>query len=442
MTQKVRVARRIRMSDGMGGASERYSTVIQNYWTRIWADHHLERERIEPGEAAKNPTHLAVGARAVNGKSINLMDRFIDEENNEVYDVVGVRRPKDFSGYGLVSTYTLRIVKDACELMAEGSLPAEMTGGTTGEGGAGGGSETHLILRHFEVSDLENIRLGSVDYGSYDGFVYGHSDQEQETVSSLIDTGKLHFFYVNIMEFPPDAFSDPWFDFWRDEIRDGLGAGLENPSGDPAIFKHYPDCTIRRLVDWSKINAAARLTIANKLFSLAPRSGLFLDQAWLDSTPEYFFCTPSGSGSPCPACPEGATYESILASKWPLWQASIFAFYELCDQMAAGGNRWVIKNGEHRMVGSPAQKVPRPIFYENSAANGLEAPPRLQNSIAGWREHPRNVLSIIVPDEPSLATVLAAWDESGGWISFTGPEASDPDAQAAYVAAGAIKAVH
>lgn len=445
--QVVQVQRRRTVRDQMGGVSERFETIVPRYWVRLLPYQHSERERIEPGEQAVDGSHVALGARTLNGMTVMVGDRFYDEANNELYHVKGVRRPIAISSYNVgMVRYKLQIIKDVpCPSVGvDASLPASLP--VTSSGGNGGGvdtGETHLILRHFEVVDMANIESGAVDYGSYDGFVYDHVGIQEDVVQSLIVQGKRAFRYYEVMTFPPATLHDPWWDWWRAQGQVLWKVGLVNGSDDPGVFRYSgAGCLDQQFVDWSLIGAGERQIIADKMFELAPNAGFFLDQAWVKESPDFFFADPaSGGAGGCGACAYCATYASIPASKWPDWQASIMAFYALMDEMAADRGQWVLKNGEHRTIGSPSQQTPRPIYYENSADNPLEAPDHFANSVTGWKQHPRNVLSIDVPDAVNLPLMLDEFDQHGGWIAFTGA-ASSAAVQDAYAQAASIKAAH
>lgn len=458
MDRAVCVQRRLIREDGVGGTYQDYTVIIPKYWTRIYPDHHQLRIRHELGELPKNATHRAIAEPSTNGKTIKVGDRVYDYKNNLIYDVVEVARPAHKLHYGAMTQFSLIIVQDdsptyGCDpnggLAASfGTAAQEIAGAGQGDGGNGAGSsQTHFILRPFEIVDLDNIRAGSVSYGDYDAFVYGHVDTNNDVVQTLVNvSGKRCLTYFEVMCFPPASFHNSWFDWWRTNFQTPgtiIAAGLTNSSSAPGVFRFPPACEDRQFVDWSLLTAGHRLTIAEKMFSYADvrASGLFLDQAWMHESPSFFFSDP-GSGGACGSCAYCATYASISPAKWPLWQASMSAFYTLVDQMAADRGLYNLKNGEHRTIGTPPQTPPRPIEYENSATNGLEGADPLTNSINGWREHPQNLLSIDVPDNASLATVLSAFEQYGGWVGFTGASAANADVQSAYAQAASIRAMH
>lgn len=116
LSQTVRVDRRLRQHDGMGGTYQEWQTVIVRYFLRIYPDHSQERLREEPGELPTRPkaSHRAIANRSFNGKSVMIGDRFIDEAENQTYDIVEVVRSKARLAYGQTVQYRLRIVQDAC----------------------------------------------------------------------------------------------------------------------------------------------------------------------------------------------------------------------------------------------------------------------------------------------------------------------------------------
>jgi hypothetical protein len=336
------------------------------------------------------------------------------------------------------------VVSRGLEAMAEvcNPCPDPFQGGGGGAEGNGGaaGDQTHFILRHFEIADMATI-AGGGSFGDYDAFVYGHYGVHEEVVANLLAQGKMVFRYFEIMTFGVAGWSDPWFDFWKGVIQPA--ASLLNPSGDPAVFRFPPGCEDRPFVDWSKITDVMRLQIAEKMFQLAgPGATLFLDQAWFEEAPYFFFSEPGTVGG-CGPCAYCASYASIPASKWPDFQASIKAFYELVDAMAANRGLWVLKNGEFRKnIGSPPDTVPRPVMFENAATTLLVPVPHFQNCVTLWKEDPRNLLSIDIPDPVTLPLMISEFDQNGGWISFTGAAPGSAELEDAYTQASAVKQSH
>lgn len=97
----------------MGGAVDAFATIIPRFHVSIFPYQHQERRAdIDPGEADVSQTRSAIGNPQRNGVTIMIGDRFIDEVNNETYDVVEVDRPKA-RPYQRLHLFTLRIIRDA-----------------------------------------------------------------------------------------------------------------------------------------------------------------------------------------------------------------------------------------------------------------------------------------------------------------------------------------
>jgi hypothetical protein len=451
------VDRRIRHRDGIGGSAETWSTIVPRYWVRIWPDHHDPRNRIETGEVPDEPTHSAIGARTINGITVMVGDRFIDEGDNEIYDVLGVRRPRPSSSYtmGLVR-YTLRQVRDdycTAGVTGYGGVTTQPT--ITGIAGAGTGAGATAsgtgILRHFDDEDLAAIRLGSFDYGDFDGFVYGHYDVENATVNALIAQGKRCFRYFTLFNFPfahPSEDEEGWFSFFRTTVQALWGARFVSGStagqfsalcetvGSPCGGAEY-----RELVDFSQINAARTDAMLDKMLIFAP-DGMFFDQVWLEP-PSFFWCGhPDAVGSdcgPCKSCVNSVSYSAAdraaFESRFPSAIANQRAFIQEAQTRLALQGGYALSNGRPNLgsesVGGTT--VPRPVFLENSAIGSSIDPTKL----ARWRDDPRNVLSIVVaaspaPLPPSLQAMKSAFASGGGWVSITGPLATDPNVMEAY----------
>ena len=108
----VRVERRRRLNDGMYGAVPSYSTLIDRFFCSIFPYQHQERRAIDIGEADVTQTRNAIGNPQRNGVTIMIGDRFVDDTNNETYDVLAVVRPKGHP-YNAMHSFVLRIVRDA-----------------------------------------------------------------------------------------------------------------------------------------------------------------------------------------------------------------------------------------------------------------------------------------------------------------------------------------
>lgn len=107
----VRVDRRRRIDDGMGGRLGEYHTIIPQLWCSIFPAHHQPRAREELGEVAEQ-RHFGIADPSRNGTSIMVGDRWVDTRNNECYLVEGVERPRPGSSYNAMHRFHLRVEKD------------------------------------------------------------------------------------------------------------------------------------------------------------------------------------------------------------------------------------------------------------------------------------------------------------------------------------------
>lgn len=91
----VRVDRRITGRDGIGGATERWVTLIDRYHTLgIMPSHNQKEERTELGEEEAPKLHFETwGDPSVNGHALREGDRFVDRVNNRWYIIDGIFRP-------------------------------------------------------------------------------------------------------------------------------------------------------------------------------------------------------------------------------------------------------------------------------------------------------------------------------------------------------------
>jgi hypothetical protein len=463
---RVRVDRRIRHRDGIGGSFETWSTIIPRYWVRLWPDHHDPRHRIETGEVPDEPTHSAVGARTLNGITVMVGDRFIDEGDNEIYDVLGVRRPRATSTYnvGLVR-YTLRQVRDdycVAGVPGYGGVTTQPgaaigTGTTPGLSGSGAGSGAAGaagtgILRHFDDEDLAAIRLGTFDYGDFDGFVYGHYDVENETVNALISQAKRCFRYFALLNFPfahPSEDEEGWFSFFRTTVQAGWGARFVSGSTAGQFSTLCVDtgspcgggAEYRELVDFSQLTGSRPDEMLDKMMTFAPDS-MFFDQAWLEP-PAFFWCGhPDAVGSTCGVCKScvnlvaytGAN-RALFESRFPAAIANQKSFIELAQSRLSIQGGYALSNGRPNLgdesVGGTT--VPRPVLLENSGLGSGIDPVKLVR----WRDDPRNVLSIDITAAPaalppSFTALKNEFAANGGWVSLTGPASTDPNMTEAY----------
>lgn len=107
----VRVDRNRPVDDGLGGAVDSYTTIIPSYCVTIYPPQHQERRRAELGQQPLGATHFATADPSLNGKTIMIGDRFVDEENNQSWDVLAVERPQAHV-YAAVHRFVLRLVTD------------------------------------------------------------------------------------------------------------------------------------------------------------------------------------------------------------------------------------------------------------------------------------------------------------------------------------------
>ena len=107
----IRVDRRANMDDGAYGTVSRWNTILDRYWVAIYPAQHQPRAREELGEVATQQ-HNAIGPPTRNGVTIMIGDRFIDEVNNDVFQVDGVERPHRGSPYTAGHKYTLTLLRD------------------------------------------------------------------------------------------------------------------------------------------------------------------------------------------------------------------------------------------------------------------------------------------------------------------------------------------
>jgi hypothetical protein len=110
----VRVDRRRVRDDGAHGTIPSFATILDRYWVAIYPAQHQPRDREELGEVA-DQSHNAIGPPTRNGVTVMVGDRFIDEVNNNVFEVKGVERPRPGSPYAAGHRYTLRQLRDIVE---------------------------------------------------------------------------------------------------------------------------------------------------------------------------------------------------------------------------------------------------------------------------------------------------------------------------------------
>lgn len=316
----------------------------------------------------------------------------------------------------------------------------------------------HRILRHFEIADLQAIAAGA-DYGTYDGFVYhGHpttGSAEMATVAALVAAGKLAWRYFSIADFGPSTFTGEWFDWWQDTAQavSGWNARVYDAGGDVgmyyASYSGDPANEARGWVDWRQITVGLRRTaVVDKMFELAPGSGIFFDVGWLipDTAADEWLFKPAWDGTKwLDRLGSHSAGHAALVSNNPSWgtdhSASIRAFVDEAQARALLDGRYCITNGETRT--RDGQAFTRPMYYENSARTTLYPGTPWESSVAGWQAHEQNVLSIIIDASSAteLATMLAQWLVDGGWVAFTGGAASSALLMDAYAQAAEVRRI-
>lgn len=108
----VRVERNLVPEDGMGGAIDSFTTIVEQFWVRIWPAQHQERRETETGQNETSHTHFGVGEPSVNGRTIMINDRFVDEVNNQSWDIVAIERPRGEMPYNAMHRFVLRMATD------------------------------------------------------------------------------------------------------------------------------------------------------------------------------------------------------------------------------------------------------------------------------------------------------------------------------------------
>ena len=156
----VRVERRHRNKEFMGGSYAEFETIIPRYHVRLFPDTHRRRQREEAGEILADPQAFrALGNPSHNGRTIMYGDRFIDDKNHQCYAVVGVWRPKGKAGWSLTNQYELRIIEDCPQALAalvgsDGVATAAGAGAGAGGGAGDGAVQAHFIMRHFGQNEI------------------------------------------------------------------------------------------------------------------------------------------------------------------------------------------------------------------------------------------------------------------------------------------------
>jgi hypothetical protein len=473
----VRVDRRLRIDDGMGGTYPKHQTIIQRYHVRLWPEQHQRRERVELGEQEAIQDYRAVADPTRNGKTVMIGDRFFDQKNNECYDVVAVKRPRPGLAYSAMIHYELRLVKDGCPDAAAGYGSATAGAGGTGNAGATGQpTQTLFIMRHFGGDEI--LTWPSLPY--FDGAIFNlqYDDPAQlAALHAMVAAGRRWWRYYTILDYPfsGTAFGGlvaplaTWFNYLRDNIQfagatshrrfrvaDTVALFNASPAGSPLQQ--------RELIPWGLITGGERAAIVSQMVALAdapggisiPAAGVFFDQSWLNL--ESFFVedtltNESGhgnvkEGSPKLTALDYAGTETVFGEggSWNTHRAALMALYSEIAT-AFGQGRYAIKNGDHRTISGDT--IPKPWIFENAWNNNIDGPNqpiRWAAAKAGFATDPRNILSIRCETQANaivgVPEALAHWQETGGWISFTDDDsvAGIANRETAYLEAAAVLA--
>jgi hypothetical protein len=237
-----------------------------------------------------------------------------------------------------------------------------------------------------------------------------------------------------------------WLDWFQANVQlAGPVARMIGSLGEIGLFRYFYNsitCEHPEIVDWAKINAANQLVILTKMLDLRPNSGLFFDQAWRAPVSGYF-CDPNTDvGQQCRPCATGLAYADYLTGA--TWTTNILNFYTLAKAACEARGLYLIKNGAAADFTTNGE---HPIYIEN-ADNFAVSGKTFDQWVTIWRQHPKNVLSVIVPTAypgaPGSGTnqavdrVCAAYRQYGGWVAFTGEIAQHSSITAAYAAIQAI----
>lgn len=233
------------------------------------------------------------------------------------------------------------------------------------------------ILRAFEIQDLVDIGAGTWVPAAYDGFVYGHVDEEAAQVAALIAQGKRHFRYFTVQEYPLSTWHDTWFDWLRNTAQSTSGWNARMISGTQ-VGLYYALCTTspleyREFIDWSQIDATRAHTIAQEMWDLSPDC-IFLDQCWVWGPSPYVFATQGGSGTCGPyqnASGQGAAnYTSFPTSKWDTYRDNIMYFYKHLADLGRLRGKYVLYNTNITLADDFSKGIPPQPWLLERAASG------------------------------------------------------------------------
>lgn len=463
----VRVDRRLRVDDGAFGTYQSWTTIVQRYAVRLWPDQMPRRDRTELGETVADSVQLAfkaLGDPSRNGRRIRVGDRFVDLTNNRCYDVVAVPHNRGRSPYSAMIQYELRQVNDDCH-------EVEVPYTNSDEPETPAAAQSHFIMRHLASDEI----FGWDELPYFDGVIYNlqYDDPLQlAELAALVAAGRRWWRYYAILDFPYSAALlggqtpplSTWFNYLRDTVQfAGSASHRRMRVGDTVSLFAIPAVSgeQRELIPHGVLSSGERSALVSTMVSLAlapggvlaPASGVFFDQAWLnveDFQVEGNPAAESGHGDTKGGSPKltaldyaGAEAAFGDGGAWTTHRAGLMALYQE-TAAALGNSRYVIKNGEHRSQGGDS--VPYPWMFENAWNNNLDGgnqAARWAAAKAGHAEDSRNILSIVCDSSgDGIQEALDHWEAVGGWLSFTNDDTAEGIAarEQAYAQAAAILA--
>jgi hypothetical protein len=263
------------------------------------------------------------------------------------------------------------------------------------------------LLGHLEWADLEALDPSQAALDAY-SISQSVTSMDHPKLQALRARGIKVFRYINILTRPLEGWvaGSPWFEYLWDYRYAGP---LKNTDGVPAIYPWFGSPT---LWTWHKMWNVKRDHMRRRINELVPAG----DGLWLDLTyrqpPWWAFSA------------QGAAYSDFAPVLWTAWQRNILAFL---DEVRTYDRRTVLCNGDNL--------APQPCFFER-ADWVIES--TWDEHVALWKQHPDNVLAVFATSS-KVADLIAEWQRSGGWISFTGdePEVRQAFAQALVARDGA-----
>jgi hypothetical protein len=246
------------------------------------------------------------------------------------------------------------------------------------------------LLGHLELRNLEALDPARAALDAY-SISQSVPSMDHPKLQALRDRGIKVFRYVNILTRPLEGWvaGSPWFK-WLWSFR--YAGPLANADSIPAIYPWFGQPTL-----WThhRLTNAKRDQLRAKLNELVPpEDGLWLDLAYRE--PPYW----AFSG-------QGASYSDFDPVLWTAWRRNILA---LLSELRTIDKRTVLCNGDN--------SIPQPCFFERADWT-LEA--TWDEHLRLWRQHPENVLSVFASSS-RVGDLIAEWQRSGGWISFTGDD--------------------